>query len=507
MDLLFGVADALEPPRPVFFDDPVGWVGEFVDFSGLTGYQAEVMSSLVGSGRVAVRGPHGLGKTTAAALLVHWFAQTRDGLDWKALTTAGAWRQLVKYLWPEVHKWSRRLRWDRLGRKPYTATELMGLSLKLSTGEAFAAAASDHEKIEGCHADHLLYVFDESKAIPVPTWDAAEGAFTGGSKEVLVLAISTPGEPQGRFYQIHKREAGYEDWTVRHVTRQEVTAAGRMDPKWAEQRSRQWGAQSALFLNRVEGEFASSDEDGVIPLSWVEAANERWSEAHPECLVKKAGRDEVPEYRHDGCLLDGFTGLGCDPARSGPDATVLGLRHGETITDIRRTRKEGTTQTSGRVRRVLEHQGGKAVVDVIGIGAGVVDSLRDNTHLARNVVPFNAAERSTRKDRSRELGFLNTRAAAWWHLRERLDPDSPDEPISLPPDDELIGDLTAPKWTVTGAGKIQIESKDDIRRRLSRSTDVGDAVVMAFWLDVVTTKTVFALPFGDTSRSYWRQAG
>ncbi len=115
-----------------------------------------------------------------------------------------------------------------------------------------------------------------------------------------------------------------------------------------------------------------------------------------------------------------------------------------------------------------------AVVDVIGIGAGVVDRLRE---LNRDVLPFNAAEHTERKDKSGELGFADVRSAAWWNLRELLE----SEPIALPPDDELIGDLVAPKWRVMSGGKIKVESKDEIRKRIDRSTDNGDAVIQAFW--------------------------
>jgi hypothetical protein len=116
-------------------------------------------------------------------------------------------------------------------------------------------------------------------------------------------------------------------------------------------------------------------------------------------------------------------------------------------------------------------------VDVIGIGAGVVDRLREQRMA---VEPFNAAEGTTRKDSSGELGFSNVRSQAWWELRELLDPAG-GEPVALPPDDMLTGDLTAPHWRVLSGGRIQIESKDDIRKRLGRSTDSGDAVVQAFW--------------------------
>ena len=94
-------------------------------------------------------------------------------------------------------------------------------------------------------------------------------------------------------------------------------------------------------------------------------------------------------------------------------------------------------------------------------------------------MPFNASERTDFLDSSGELGFVDTRSAAWWNLRELLEK----QPIALPIDDDgkLVGDLTAPKWRVMSGGKVKVESKDDIRKRLNRSTDDGDAVVQAFW--------------------------
>jgi hypothetical protein len=95
------------------------------------------------------------------------------------------------------------------------------------------------------------------------------------------------------------------------------------------------------------------------------------------------------------------------------------------------------------------------------------------------VIAFNASERTDDRDRSGELRFLNRRAAAWWHMRELLDP-SLDAVVGLPDDDALIGDLCAPTWWINSSGKVQIESKDDIRKRLGRSTDAADAVIQAF---------------------------
>jgi len=448
-------------------NDPAGFVQDCMTFQGdgPTAYQIEILTSLSLYNRVSVRGPHGLGKTALAAWVILWFALTRDGEDWKAPTTASAWRQLTKYLWPEVRKWARRLRWDVIGREPYSGrTELLGLNLKGATGEAFALASNDANAIEGAHASHLLYVFDEAKAIPAELWDAAEGAFASpDTNEALALAISTPGEPQGRFYEIHSRKAGLEDWLVRHVTLQEAIDANRIGKEWAEQRRRQWGEGSAVYQNRVLGEFATSDTDGVIPLAWVEAAIGRW----------KAWADNG----FPGIL----SGVGVDVGggQEGGDQTVLALCYnGLRVKELRKYPRAdpmtATMEVAGRVAGILRQQGGQAVVDTIGIGAGVFHRLIEQGYSA---IPFVASKGTDFRDQSGELGFSNWRSAGWWTLREILDPLSGIE-VCLPDDDELIGDLTAPRVRrILSGGRIQVESKEDIRRRIGRSTDCGDAVM------------------------------
>jgi hypothetical protein len=121
---------------------------------------------------------------------------------------------------------------------------------------------------------------------------------------------------------------------------------------------------------------------------------------------------------------------------------------------------------------------GYTAVDVIGIGGPMVDKLVED---GIDVFPFNAAGKTEQVDITGELGFVNQRSAAWWTLRELLDPLNGFQ-IELPPNDMLVGDLTAPHWRVTSGSRIQVETKDDLRKRLGRSTDYGDAVVMAFAL-------------------------
>jgi len=452
--------------------DLVAWLHDCVHFPegrGPTNYQDEILGELIAKKRVAVRGPHGLGKTAMAAWIVLWGTTTAD--DVKIPTTASAWRQVTKFLWPEIHKWAVRLKWDRIGREPFNRDELLTLALKLGAGrEAFGVVSDNAALIEGAHADRIVYIFDEAKEIPVPTWDAAEGAFSAAGTDTAVeayaFAISTPGGPSGRFYDIHARKPGYDDWWVRHVTLDEAIEAGMVSREWAEQRAKQWGKKSAVYINRVEGEFASSEADGIIALSWVEEANRKWLE------WEDAGK---PMCHTEGGKLKPMDMVGVDVARSGEDRTVFALRYGEIITELRAYAKYDTMRTAGLVAGLLDAKGGEAMVDVIGIGAGVYDRLREQGKKAR---AFNASATAKRlKDKSGELGFVNKRSAAWWAMRELLEAGE----AMLPPEDTLTGDLTAPRWKERSGGKIQIESKDDIKKRIGRSTDYGDAVIMAFW--------------------------
>lgn len=458
----------------LYLHDPVGFARDAIRWpvgESLTSYQEEVLDALARVRRAAVRGPHGLGKTTTNALAVLWFAVTREAarLDWKCVTTAGSWHQLEHYLWPEVHKWAARIDWGKLETEPWRADrELLSLNIKLRYGSAFAAASTRVELIEGAHADHMLFVFDESKAIRPDTFDAAEGALSGdqeaslGGREAYALAQSTPGEPQGRFFDIHEQKPGYEDWWVRWVRRSEVIEAGRMSAKWADQRRLQWGTDSFVYQNRVEGAFYVSDEDAVIPMAWVEAANERWVEWNA------AGRPDRPGHRV----------YGVDVARGGADRTVIAKREGSAVHWFKTLNLRDTTKIGTRLRGFMDHQTDLAVIDVIGVGAGVVDYART---LGLNVTAFNASRRSRRRDRSGLFQFKNQRAAMWWMMREALDPTF-DPVLALPPDDDLLGELTAPKWREMN-GKIQVEAKEDLKKRLGRSTDRADAVCSTLLTD------------------------
>ncbi len=449
-----------------WWDNPVQFVTDCVRLpdsddatpGSLADYQTDELTQLADRKRVAVRGPRGSGKTMPAALAFWWFACTRElaGADWKIPTTAGSWDQIRLYLWPEIHKWYRLIDWDRVGLpKPVKNRELLTHQLKLTHGEAFGRATDDPALIEGAHASNMLVIIDEGKSVVDGIWDAVEGFFANPGDHYC-FALSTPGAAIGRFHDICSQRAGYDDWYPIRVTIDEAIAADRITQQWADRRLVQWGVNSIPYQTHVLANFAG-EEDGVIPLAWIEQAIER-------------GRTDESEHRPYR--------IGVDVADTGDDQTVFAYAH---QTGIYRIEKITDGDVVGHADKLATRvvRGSKVIIDSIGVGAG---TLAQAKKLGLDASGFVASERSTRWDRTETFQFANKRAAAWWNLRERLDPELGDD-LSLPDDAELLGDLSAPKWREIAGGKILIESKADIKKRLGRSTDVGDSVVQALFVE------------------------
>ena len=460
-----------------WWSDPAAFAAEAIAWPegrALHDYQGDALTTLAQRGRLVLRKPRGVGGSVIAAMSVLWFAVTREyyGADWKVVTTASIGRQLSEYLWPEVHKWAPRLRWDQLGRRRWEdGTELLQQGIKLAHGHAFTAAPGDAATIEGAHASQVLVVLDEAKGIRTAVFDALEGGGTRYGPEtgatMYVLATSTPGRPAGRFYDLCRGAEGTENYARQHITVEQGIAAGQVSPSSVEALGKLWGVGSTLYANHVLGEFADDSTDTVIRLSWVEAANERW-------LALSAAERAAPA-----------TEVGVDVAREGADRSVLiaigqgpaGIVAGR---PVELPRGDGPTTAAGVLGHVgLGPVGPLVLVDSEGVGASVYDSLRRHVDLGPRVMAFRAGTGTDWRDVSGELGCANLRSAGWWHLRELLDP-SLGATLALPPDARLAGDLTTPKWRDTSRG-IVIESKDEIRKRLGRSTDCADALIHAAW--------------------------
>lgn len=205
----------------------------------------------------------------------------------------------------------------------------------------------------------------------------------------------------------------------------------------------------------------------VIPSEWVRAAMNRWKGNKP-LYEDDNERITVPQ-----------SALGVDPSRGGGDFTIIAKRYDNWIDKLVKHKGEDTADGPKVAALVMnEIEGDPDInVDVIGIGSSVYDHLNGSEY-NYNVVPVNVAEKSLKRDKTKKFGFANLRSELWWKMRERLDPDS-GEDIQLPPDKELRIQLVTPHYKPTARG-IQVESKDDIKKRIGRSTDEADAVIMSF---------------------------
>lgn len=226
-----------------------------------------------------------------------------------------------------------------------------------------------------------------------------------------------------------------------------------------------------LRSQMLHGDFMAGRSDPVwqlIPTEWVKAAMARWTDREQKGPM---------------------TALGFDPSRGGLDKSSAARRHSnwfdKLVTAPGVVTKDGPT-AAGFVAPLVR-DGAPIAVDSIGIGSSALDFL---VGLGLNVHPVVGSQASSLMDKAGQLHFKNKRAEYYWRMREALDPTNSD-PIALPPDLELEGDLTAPRYKVVTMGKgaaIQISSKDEIRETLGRSPDKGDSVAMTFVADIPKPK-------------------
>lgn len=200
----------------------------------------------------------------------------------------------------------------------------------------------------------------------------------------------------------------------------------------------------------------------IIPTEWVRLAQQRWRDNKPEGVPMCA--------------------MGVDCTGGGRDPLVLAPRYGHWFPKLIEVPGKDipidkiNKTTAGHVVTNRKDQC-VVVIDMGGgYGSGAYEILKDNEI---DVFAYKGQETSAKKSKDGKLKFTNVRTAALWNVRELLDPDQPGgSDMALPPDNEIIADLTAPTYTITSGG-IKAESKEDVCKRLQRSTNKGDAIIMA----------------------------
>lgn len=207
--------------------------------------------------------------------------------------------------------------------------------------------------------------------------------------------------------------------------------------------------------------FADSIQDDpyqVIPTKWVEDAQQRW-------------RDRFGDGQPPAGMMDA---IAADPSRGGGDEFALAMRYSDAIFVAGYPGNQIPDGIIG-AEKVLLHRRNAAriLVDVIGVGSSTFDQLKLHGY---EPLPYMGSNDSLRRDRTGQFGFANKRAESYWLLREALDP-AYRPTLALPPDAKVLAELTAPRWHLSFRG-IQLEGKDEIRKRLGRSTNYADAIVM-----------------------------
>jgi len=468
---LTAAADVINPPELAWRYDPVAWWTDRAR-TEIWSKQREIIEALVVHRKVAVHSSHGPGKSFTAARATGWWLDVHPPGEAFAVTTAPTDAQVKAILWREINKMhaSVGLRGRTNLSEWYIGNELVALGRK----------PSDHSPtaFQGIHARFVLVVLDEACGIPKDLWDSASTLATNVNGRML--AIGNPDDPHSEFAKICQPGSG---WHVIHISTLDTPnftgepvsrALAEMMPsrEWYEDRKLAWGEDSAIFVSKVLGQFPTEgDPFTTVPFAW--ATRCRYNELVPD---------------------DGDVQAGIDVGGGG-DRTVIFERRGPVAGRVETFRDTDPMRTVHRLTEKINEWGvTRAKVDSNGIGWALAGRLRElssrhnpagvktgtTTHAAE-VIPVNSATSpAQRLARQR----LNKRAELWWDVgRENSRLGLWD--LSRVSDD-VIAELCQPRYEILDSnGKIKIERKDEIIKRLKRSPDLADALLLAFY-DVKT---------------------
>jgi len=355
---------------------------------------------------------------------------------------------------------------------------------------AFKAGERDQEPWSGFHSPNLMVVVTEASGMPDEVFTAIEGILQANSKLVLCF---NPNRSSGEAYK-SITAPGYKAIRLNcldapNVKAKKTIIPGQVDYQWIKNLifEKKWATPinkadfrreendfefegqcyrpNDLFRVKVLGEIPKESDDVLIPLSWLNAAVERWNDRQNEI----ADLEETDEKRT----------FGVDIAGEGRDFTVIIPRVRNIVPKIDRYSKQDHMITAGRIKGLLElYPGSVAMIDTIGEGAGVFSRCKEQSLKVRSA-KFSKNAKGL-KDYSRQRTFANMRAYCYWAIRDALNPEY-DENLALPPDDELIEELHEIKWELRSNGDIIIEPKDDIKKRLGRSPDKGDGLALTYY--------------------------
>lgn len=443
-------------------DDPVLFAKEVLEITP-DPWQADLMNAIAaGERRVAVRSSHGVGKSMTVSALSVWFLLTR--YPCKTVITAPTSAQLFDALFAEIKTLIKLL--------PVQVQQLLNVKsdrveLVAAPDAAFISArtsrAETPEALQGIHSEHVLLIADEASGVPQQVFEAAAGSMSGDNAHTVLLG--NPTRSSGFFYDVFHRMS--DQWRTFHVS---AFDSPRVSKDYIDEMRMRYGEDSNVYRVRVLGEFPLADDDTIIPIGLVEAA---------------MGRDIQVDERAPAVW-------GCDIARFGSDKSALAKRKGNVITEVRTWANMDLMQTCGLIKAeydALPHHERpvEILIDSIGLGAGVVDRLRE---LKLPVRGINVSESPSMK-----ATYTNLRSELWFAMKAFLEQRN----CKMPADDDLKAELAATRFSFSSNGKMQAEGKDSLRKRGLKSPDRADAVCLTLAGDAATAL------YGVSSSGNWNK--
>lgn len=391
---------------------------------------------------IAVSSGHGIGKSAGISMLLNWGMSTCE--DCKAVITANTDNQLRTKTWPEVIKWANLSITKDWFSTPATAMYSNDPGHdKRWRADAIPWSEHNTEAFAGLHNERkrIILVFDEASNIADKVWEVAEGALTDEDTEIIWVAFGNPTRNTGRFRECFRKYK--HRWVTKQIDSRTVEGTNKEQiQKWIED----YGEDSDFVKIRVRGIFPSASETQFIPTGLTDAAMKRTVTA--------------AEVAHAPVII------GVDPAYSGADDAVIYMRQGLHCKCLWTGNK--TTDDILMAKRIADfedrHQADAVHID-FGYGTGIY-SVGMSWGRDWQLVKFGGA--STDPQMLNKRGEMYNSVKAWLKIGGALD------------DQETADDLSSAEYKVQLDGKILLEAKDDIKKRIGRSPGKGDALALTF---------------------------
>jgi hypothetical protein len=459
-----------DPLAFVLYTFPWGQQGTPLEhFPGPRKWQRQILSDLrdhikqnngnvdFDTARLAIASGRGIGKSALVSWLTIWMLSTRIGST--TIVSANSEAQLRSVTWAEITKWlamSLNSHWFEIAATRIMPakwlTELVERDLKKGTRywsvEGRLWSEENPDAYAGVHNfDGVMLIFDEASGIPDSIWSVSDGFFTENTPHRFHLAFSNPRRNTGYFYETFHSKRAF--WQTRVIDARDVEGT---DKNLYQRIIDEYGPDSYQASVEVYGNFPSEGDDQFIGSNLVDDAMKR-----------------TPARDASAPIV-----IGVDPARFGADATVIAVRQGRDILELRRHRGADTMEVAGHVIDAIEEfKPALVCIDEGGLGAGVVDRLKEQRYKIRGVNFGNKAKNQTM--------WGNKRAEMWGAMRDWL------KTGHIPTDRFLKTDLISPRTKPDSKGTLFLESKKDMKARGLASPDAADAIAVTFAFPVAST--------------------